>query len=330
MNAIGWRPGAKITEPGIYPSIPLPIYHGDLCDGVSASHSSLERIFTKSPLHFWDKFYGNPDHEPDDPTQAMNLGRASHHLFLGERNFQKEYIRRPERYLGEKWQGNRTVCKDWVADKQKAGLTILTPEQIDSIARMKVALEHEPMIKAGLLSGRIEQSFIWIDAETGIWMKARPDAVPSDGDFADLKVVADISEEGLERSIAEYGYHRQGALILEGASKLMGLPLKFRGPGEGEGMSHSLVFVESKRPHAVEIVTLRPPDLQRGMDENRAARRLLRRCLDADHWPGPSGEQKDARYLGLSPWRAERNAYRVKQIEAMLAIPAPERTGEQA
>ena len=323
---IGHKPGEKIAEDGVYPSVPLDDYHGDLCAGHSASHSSLDLIFTKSPLHYWDRCYANPHRAPDAPTEQMILGRAGHHLFLGERQFQKFYIRRPAMAPdGRNWHERNGSCVAWnekFVNRKK--LIPITPNQLEALAGMMTSLQREPMIINGLLGGRIEQSFVWRDRETGIWLKARPDAVPTDGDFADLKIVSDISDEGIQSTIARFGYHRQGALILEGAHRLLNLPLQFRGPGEGDGMSFTLVFVESKRPHAIEIITLRPADLERGMDENRAALRLLKRSLDSDEWPGPSGHQKDGRYLGLTQWASDRNQYRVDQINALLAIEKPE------
>lgn len=322
---IGVVPHSLIDKPGVYPSIPLDEYHRQLTVGFSTSHSALELIFQASPLHFWDRCYLNPDRDILKPSDAMTLGRAAHHLFLGERQFQKHFIRRPSNAPdGRNWHASNNTCIDWMRREPK-GRDVLTPEMVDKIARMKVALEREPLIQAGLLAGKIEQSYVWQDAETGIWLKARPDAVPNDGDFADLKIVADISEEGIRRSINRFGYHRQGAMILEGHAKTTGAPLAFRGPGEGEenGMSFSLVFVESVRPHAVEIVTLRPSDLKRGLDETHASLKVLKRCLDANHWPGPSGEQRDARYLGLSDWDIRDNDYRMSQIKKFLALPAP-------
>lgn len=315
-----WVAGQKIEEPGIYPGIPLDVYHGDLCENVSVSSTGLNRIFNLSPKHFYDRWYGNPNAAEDEPSSAMILGRAAHHLFTGERNFSKHFVRRPEKLIGEKWHSNRTVCKEWVAQQKAKGLTILTTEQLVTITGMGKALEAEPIVQAGLLRGKAEQSMIAQDAETGLWLKARPDIVPNNlGDFVDLKCVHDVSDDALETAIGTYGYHRQGALICEVASILSGRPLKFSGAGES-GFTFTLVFIETERPHCVEIVTLKPSDLQRGQAENRAAMRLLKRCLDRNEWPGPSGHQSDARYLGVKPWVIERAEYRVKQINAMLSV----------
>lgn len=310
----------KISEPGIY-DIPIDEYHGDICVGHSASHSSLDNIFNHSAAMYWDRCYANPDREEVEPTEAMILGRAAHHLFLGEAEFDKQFILRPDEAPdGRAWNGNNLSCKEWINTQTEKGLTILIPEQVEKIRRMRDMLAKEPMIELGLLSGQIEKSLIWQDHETGIWLKARPDVIPTNsGDFSDLKVVSDINPSGLERIIARFGYHRQAALVLEGAHQVLGFPLQFRDPGE-HGMSFTFVFVESKRPHCVELVTLRAADIERGMVENHVALRYLRKCLDANDWPGPSGHQQDARYLGLTEWDIKRNEFRVDQLKRMIAV----------
>jgi hypothetical protein len=320
MNGIGWKPGEYVTEPGCYPSIPLDVYHGQITETLSVSHSLREKAWSLSPAHMWNHCPYNPDHEPVEPTEPMILGRAAHHLFLGERNFTKHFVARPSRLAGYAWNSNRTEHREWLTKQEGLRLTVLKPEQVKAITGMGRALAKEPMIQQGLLSGRIEQSLIHRDPDTGIWIKSRPDAVPNDsGDFVDIKVVADISDEGLARAIGERGYHRQGATILEAAHHTLGYDLKIAGPGE-DGMSFTLVFIEAKRPHCVEIITLKPDDLKRAIDENHLTNKLIKRCLDEGDWPGPSGRQSDARYLGVREWNRRADEYRAAQIKMLLSV----------
>jgi hypothetical protein len=317
---IGWQPGGFVTEPGIYPSIPLDDYHGKITKEHSVSHSGLERLWSQSPAHYWDRSPYNPDADVDEPTEPMILGRAAHHLFMGERGFKDHFVARPLRLAGYEWNSRRNEHKAWLEEQAKKGLTVLLPSQIESIMGMRRALAAEPLVQQGLLSGRIEQSLVWRDPVTGVWIKSRPDAIPTEGgDFVDLKCVSSVTPNDLSRMIGDRGYHRQGATICEGAHHCLGLPLKFGGPGE-EGLSFTLVFVETKRPHCVEIVTLKPGDLQRGVQENHAALRLLKRCLDSNDWPGPSGHQADARYIGIPEWQQRQDEYRLQSINAQLSI----------
>jgi hypothetical protein len=317
---IEWIPGKRVNGPGIFRGIPLPDYHTDIAVGHSVSHSSLERIWSHSLALYWDRCYANPDAEPDSPTKPMILGRAAHHLFLGESDFGKQFVRRPDELGGFPWNGNRTIHREWLAEQEGKGLTVLTPDQIEAIVGMGGALAKHPMVTAGLLSGDIECSGFIQDDDTGLWLKVRPDAIPGDNDFVDLKVMSDISEEGIFRAIGDRGYHRQGALVCEVIARIRGEPLRFRPPGEGEGFSFSLVCVEATRPHCIEVVTLKVDDLERGAKENRLALRLLKKALDKNEWPGPTGYQRDARYAGVVDWKRKNDDYRFSMLTRQLLV----------
>jgi hypothetical protein len=167
---------------------------------------------------------------------------------------------------------------------------------------MSATLSVHPMFLAGILRGRLEQSGFWIDAETGLWCKIRPDAMPNDsGDFADLKTTLSVMYRDLQSSIAEYAYHQQGALILEGA-RALGL----------EATSFTLVWVESAPPHAVRVTQLKDEDLARGHRQNAVARRIVAECLQSGVWPGPGDGRDDAEFIDLPTWKREQIDERLK------------------
>jgi len=143
------------------------------------------------------------------------------------------------------------------------------------------------------LDGLIEHSMFWRDPETGIWLKARPDIVPtSSGDYADLKTTVSVAHLQIQKTLDPdfgYGYIMQGALVLEGAKAL-----------DMEVNSFSLVWVEKKRPHCTRVSTLIDEDIMRGAKCNRAALRTFHACFINKSWPGPGDDREDAEYLGLS------------------------------
>lgn len=288
--------GLKIAKPGIYAGIKIEDYHEQCTDGPSVSSSGLRKIVNQSLAHFWCENSLNPEREPEDDTAAFILGRAAHHLLLGEDEFSTLFVARPETIQGEAWQGNRKACKAWLQDQASAGRTVLLPAQIKAIRGMAKSLAAHPLIKSGILNGDIERSMFSLDKETGIWKKARPDAIPTDsGDFADLKHTTSVRYEDLQRTIADYGYHQQGAMVGEVYKEITGKPMT----------SFSLVFVESKPPHCVRVVTLKDDDLERGRQQNRMALKMLRRALDTNAWPGP-GDYEDATFIELPQWKQTR------------------------
>lgn len=279
----------KISKKGVY-SISMSDYHGQPCVGPSVSSSGLRTIFSQSPAHFWCRSSLNPKAEPEKETEAFVFGRAAHHLLLGEDDFSTLFIVRPDEAPdGRDWNGNNKSCKEWLAAQEKAGRTVLTKKQIEAIRGMARSLAAHPLIDAGILNGEIEKSLIWQDKETGIWLKARPDAIPNDsGDFADLKTTSEIGF-GLDRSVSSYRYDMQAALVKWGCKEVLGV----------EMTDFSFVFVEKEAPHCVEVLALDPEDIIAAEHDLRAALRTLAYCLKTGDWFGPSGSQRDARYVSL-------------------------------
>lgn len=303
-------PGNKITEPGAYQNVPIDVYHGQCCDGPSISSSGLRTIFNDSPAHYWNESTLNPNREEKEQTEALILGRAAHHLLLGESDFDKYFVLRPDEAPdGRAWNGNNNSCKQWLAEQALAGLTVLTPKQIEYIRGMSQSLSADATIQSGILNGIVELSMFWKDSETGIWLKSRPDAVPNDADSADLKCVADITDDGISRSFGERGYHQQAALVDEGMRMVFGRPIE----------NFFLTYVEQKRPHCVRIDTAYPEDVAAGFEENHAALRLFKHCLERNYWPGPKGPAGDGGFVRRRQWDRERAKRRLEMINLEVA-----------
>lgn len=291
-----------ITEPGIYSGVPMDVYHGaNLCDGPSISSSGLRRLTNQSPAHYFCESPYNPDRIEREETASLTLGRAAHHLLLGEDDFNTLYVVRPD-----KWDSWRTdASKIWRDDQEKAGRTVLLSGQLEVIRGMARSLASHPLIDAGILNGAIEQTIVWRCKDTGVWLKARPDAIPNDaGDFADLKTTTSVQTADLARTIAEYGYHQQAALIAAGWHALT----------EKDIESFSFVFIESKPPFCTRIVTLKDTDLARGERQNFVAVKTFAKCMKSGEWPGPGGA--DAEYLELPTWAQTRIDNQLELAEA--------------
>lgn len=308
----------KISKSGLY-QLSMAAYHGQPCVGPSVSSSGLRTIFTKSPAHFWVNSSINPNAQPQEDTEAFVFGRAAHHLLLGEDDFSTLFIVRPAEIDGEAWQGNRKACRNWIAAQQKAGRTVLTPSQIEQIRGMARALAGHPLIEAGILNGEIEQSLIWQDAETGIWLKARPDAIPNDsGDFADLKTTSEIGFK-LDRSVVSYRYDMQAALTKWGCKAVLGRDME----------DFSFVFVEKEPPHCVDVLVLDREDIQAAEHDLRTALRTLAYCIKTGDWFGPSGTQRDARFVAMTENQRTGNVLRREFLEREIKPAEVQPTGAE-
>jgi hypothetical protein len=299
-----WQ-GKKIGIPAIYSGIPIDTYHSDCCIEVSISSSGLRKIISKSPAHYWaDSYYNARRIEKPEPkeTPAFIIGRAAHHLLLGEADFDRLFIERPETLNGKDWQPNRKDCRDWVKARKSEGFTVLKAGDINRIRGMSDALARHPIIQAGILNGNIERSMIYKDQETGVWVKVRPDATPTDSlDFADLKTTTSIHWEDLMRSIGEFGYHQQAALTGTACQMLLKQPMQ----------SFSFVFVESKDPYCIRVVSLKDHMLKLGEKMNRFALNQFAACWKAKKWPGPADDQADVQPIEATEWQ-------IKKMEGQL------------
>jgi hypothetical protein len=305
MNIIRWD-GSKISEPGIYVGIDMKSYHGDLCVGPSISSSGLRKIFNNSLEEYFDSSYLNPNRDEDDDNQNFIFGRACHFLLLGEARFKDHFVVRPEKIGAQAWNGNATVCKEWLAHCEGLGLTVLKPADILAIRGMAEGLQKNALVKQGILNGLIEHSIIYRDEETGIWVKCRPDSIPTDAlDCSDLKSMADVSDASIDKSIGDYLYNVQGALVGQAFRAVVGREMS----------SFSLVCSRKTRPFSARVKTLKPADLELGEQIIHASLRLFADALASGKWPGPGGEQTDASYAEITPWRRRDIEYRLELLK---------------
>ncbi len=299
-------PDGVITSPGCYVDLDIERYHGQCTDGPSISSSGLRTIFIDSPAHYWVGSHLNPNRADEPQSEALILGRAAHHLLLGEKEFGRLFVVRPDRF--DSW---RTAeAKTWKAEQEKAGMTVLLPGQIEIIRGMHASLQAHPLIAGGILDGAIEHSLIWQDEETGIWLKARPDAIPTaSGDFADLKTAASVAPEDLSRAVSDRRLDMQAALVKWGAKAVLGIEMN----------DFALVFVEKAPPHCIEVRVIRQDHIEEAEGDLRAALRLFAKCLKTNTWPGPGGSMSDLAPIGLSDFARRRAADRRAFIQQEIA-----------
>lgn len=309
IHARKWN-GKPIGMPGLYADVAMESYHGNLCTEPSLSGGGLKKIVLQSPAHYFDTCPYNPDPGPEKDTEAMKLGRAAHHVILGEKAFKSLYAIRPEVRPGSrtvKWHGTATECIEWMAARKNEGREVLSPDQGQRVLGMARALAQRPLVQQGILNGLIETSLVWKDKETGVWLKARPDALPlASLDFSDLKTTASVEWEKLLIAYRNGAHYISAALTAEGCRQVLKMEMS----------SFTLVFVESKRPHSVRELTIKDVDIARGARLVRAGIRTFADCLDSGRWPGPGGERADAEYIELPSWHQARLDEHITDLEA--------------
>lgn len=306
MKTFEWT-GALIKEPGVYVGVPIAHYHGSPTQGHSISSSGLRTIWAQSPAHYWAHSPYNPDREPDEPNEAFDLGKAAHHFLLGEADFAKHFVISP-------YDDFRTKeAREWRDGERDSGRTVITAKQMSQVLGMRSGLMRNPLVReAGILDGEIERSLFWKDAETGIWLRSRPDVIPNDsGVYADLKTTTSVRRDDIAKSIGAYNYPMQASLLRMGC-RALGLPFD----------AFSFVFVEKSAPYCARVVVLKDHELDRGERCVRAALTMFARGIYRGEWPGPDGEQDDADWVETSSWLQTATDARLEMIEH--ATPARE------
>lgn len=328
VGIIKWD-GQKITKPGIYAGIPIDVYHSDCCDAPSMSSSNLREIVNDSPADYWDHSYLNPAAEPDDTeNKALILGRAVHHLILGEKNFAASFVIQPEKYTHPKegvkpWSNNATVCKEWHAAQRAAYKTVITSADVETIKGMAKSLARDEMVRAGLLNGLVEHSLFWRDKPTGIWLKIRPDTIPTlpvnsgghSADVSDLKTIVGVDYHDCSKSLEERGYFMQAALIRQGLKAVLNIDVA----------TFSMVYVAKKRPFSTRPMLLDDDDMALGDIANRVGLDVAARCLKEGEWPGPGrGPGRDTiEKVQMSKFARERVELKLMRLCDTFEVPQP-------
>jgi len=258
MKIITLGPDDKVTEPGAY-RMPMSLYHSQCCPGVSVSSTGIRKAALQSPLAFWKTSDLNPDRYPPKPeSDALVLGKAAHCLILGDEVFAENFIyvpedapKRPTVTQIAAFEKNgfwSDAAKDgaefWEKfDKEAQGRAFLTAEQVTKIGYMAENLAALPEARAALIGDLTEISMIWQDEITGLWVKSRPDCIPTNGiDFGDLKTFAPKGADivlSAQRSITDFGYAVQMAMACEGAERIFGTTAE----------QCALIFIQTTEPY---------------------------------------------------------------------------------
>jgi hypothetical protein len=280
-----------ISAPGSYSNIENTDYHrnANLLPGPSISASGLKTLLAKSPRHFWFDSPLNPDRPAEKDKPHFSVGKAAHDMLLLSERWPTCY-----HVLPEDFNANATKAqKEWHAERdaaRDAGKTVLTFDQAREVEAMCAALKANKLAHAALSNGESEVTLCWQDAETGVWLRARPDFLPHKRRIIpDLKTAADASPKGFQRTIANFGYAQAAALYLDGIKAVFG--------DEPTNWIH--VVMEKEPPHVVALYELPSEDIGRGRWLNRRAIRIFADCLSSGRWPGYADEPV---MLGLPGW----------------------------
>ena len=274
-----------VTRRGMY-SIPEADYHADPVPGGSLSCSGAKLLLPPgSPARF-DWARKNPGDRPR--SAAMEFGTAAHREVLG---VGWDYAVSPH---GDTWKPRK--AQDWAAGQRAAGVVPLLPREREQITAMAAAIASHPTASLLLRGDEVwhEQSLFWEDPDTGIWRRARLDAVKLYGRvlIVDYKTSVSADPEEFAKLAGRYGYHRQDAWYRDAVLHTTG------------DMDPGFCFVvqEKDPPYCVAVYELEAEDVLAGAERNAAACRKYAECAAAGVWPGPQPAGDVITRIGLPRW----------------------------
>jgi hypothetical protein len=236
------------------------------------SSSGLSRL-AQSPAH-----YRNYKQNPPETSSAMMLGTAIHALVLENG---KGILKAP----GSTRSTN--LYKDFA--KANPGATLLLEDEYDRASRAADAVLSHQTARALLTKGQPERSAFWVDPETKVLCKCRPDYLRDNGIVIDLKSTSDASASEFQYNIGKRKYHWQTAWYLNGLSLVLGRQLT----------EFVHLVVETQAPFGVAIYALDDAAIAKASEEVRAILQVYASSLHTGEWPGYPTEIQN---LSLRAW----------------------------
>ena len=270
-----WLLTAEPQPPGAYPGVPFEEYFA----WSNCSKHMLDAV-ARSPAHLRAAL-----EQPRKRTPAMAFGAAVHAAVLEPEKFSRYYREAPA-------QDKRTKAGRLAYEAaETAGHILLREEELHAILLMRDAIRAHPFASILLApeDGEAEVSISWVDEETGVPCRARPDFLNHAHNVCvDLKTAENASMGAFSRACAQYRYHVQAQMYLSGASA-----------AGVNAQTFIFVVVETDAPWACACYELSPDDLQLGGTLYRVGLRIYRQCLETGVYPG---YPEEIRVLELPQW----------------------------
>ena len=263
-------------------------YHAN----AAISHSKLE-TFRRRPALYHRKYILKTI-QPEAPSTAFRIGSAAHTLILERDQFASRYAVKPDNIDRRTKDGKERWAE---FESANAGKAMIDSEEVEQLNQMSDAVWINPLAEQLFAAGKPELSW---RTEGKMALQCRTDWFSETGCelssgrpyIVDLKTVESLNtgEYGsFERSVFNYGYHRQAGFYLPLVTELLGRTV----------CDFFFVAVEKVEPFGVAVYRLCDEVVSLGQDETIKDLRSLKACLESDKWPNIEPE---VRNLGVPSW----------------------------
>lgn len=269
-------------EPQIYFDVPFEIYVA----WEAESQSSLKPL-ARSPGHYKHA----QDYPKELDSKPVDLGNAVDAALLESPELAAKQFCTPPFPLPLKADGkpysNYLVSKpgkQWLADMERAGITILSIADVFKVFGMLLAIHEEPDAMEIIRRSRMQVSMVWTDPMTGLNCKGRFDLLDMDGPppwrpadikTTGVKVDPHSPRDEFKAQAGKLNYDRQAGFYCWGLDELT---------GEHHG-EFPIIAVEQTPPHPVAVYRVPPEDIDKKKDEIGGLLELLAVCRATGKWP---------------------------------------------
>jgi len=232
--------------------------------------------FRRSPLHYWHKHI-NPLYERPKPSEAMVFGELVHTLVLEPQEFENRYVLYAKQ--DRRTKSGKDAYSETMRWAQTAGKQAVDRDTYTEIEKISLAVKRHSLAAGLIKDSQIEKSIYWVDEDTGLLCKCRPD-IWGGLHLADLKTANDASPSAFQRSICQYNYQVQAAMCRDGVRHATGEDIN----------NFVFIVVEKEPPYAVVCYTLDKEWLDDGEFIYKQVLKDIKACQDNNSWPAYSNK----------------------------------------
>ena len=235
MKIIDYEPGMLIVKPCAIRGMPIDDYHKH----PALSESGLKTLLDCPARYFYKYISGEYEYKE---KPSFKIGKACHKYILeGEDAFKAEYWHNPYseytkpeilRILKDKYNYDapKTMLVTDLMDilLKNEGIEPrpihLNKTELNQVIGTARAIKRDKKAyNAFHQKGESEISLFWIDEETGILLKCRPDFLPKDHKLVpDYKTCQTVNPNVFYGDFIKYGYHIEAAMYMQGIQAVFG------------------------------------------------------------------------------------------------------------
>lgn len=237
---IDYTEGMEIKAPCIIRGMPSDVYHS--IEGLS--NSGLKMLLD-CPAKYYYKYLSG-EYEPKEKP-SFKIGKACHKYILeGKEAFFEEYWHNPYseftktdlvNLLKTAYNYDNTILKFPVSDLmevlldnsgvERKSIHLNQNELNQVIGTSRAIKNNKHALAAFSQKGESELSIFWIDEESGILLKCRPDFLPYDCKLVpDYKTAESVNPNTFYGDFVKYGYHVQSAMYEQGIKAVTGIEVE--------------------------------------------------------------------------------------------------------